>query len=212
MIFKDRTEAGKQLGERLGNYRNKPEVLVLGLPGGGIVVAREVARALRCPLDILIVRKIRFPGKPELAVGAISETGPRVLNQEIITGYAVTGEYLERESVRQKEEIERRINLYRGGRGMTSVSGKTVILVDEGVATGASIKVAIWSLKRESTARLVVALPVASQEAQRELAEAADELLCLQAPAHFTAVRDFYLDFAPVNDDEVAVILKSMKE
>jgi putative phosphoribosyl transferase len=208
MVYKDRKDAGKQLAEKLTPYRDKAEVIVLGLPRGGVTVAHEIAEALHCPLDILIVRKIGFPDNPELAVGAVSETGTVVFNEDIVSGYGVSRQYLERETTRQKEEIARRIALYRGGKGVPSLAGKTVILVDDGVATGATVKAAISTLKRERTAKLVVAVPVASQEAEREIAAMVDEWVCLQAPAGFMAVGNYYHDFTQVEDEDVVAMLK----
>lgn len=208
MIFKDRKDAGKQLAERLTLYRDKADVIVLGLPRGGVTVAYEIARVLHCPLDILIVRKIGFPGDPELAVGAVSETGSVVFNEDIVSRYRVSREYLERETARQKEEIARRITLYRGGSGVPNLAGKTVILVDDGVATGATAKAAISTLKQEQIAKLVVALPVATQEAQRNIAPLVDEWVCLQTPAGFRAVGQYYSDFSQVEDQEVVAMLK----
>ena len=208
MIFKDRTDAGKQLAEKLVPYRDKADLIVLGLPRGGVTVAYEIAGALNCPLDILIVRKIGFPGNPELAAGAISETGTVVLNEDIVAAYGVSRAYLDRETARQKEEIARRITLYRGGKGVPPLAGKTVILVDDGVATGATAKAAISTLKQEKIAKLVAALPVASQEAEREIAPTVDEWVCLQTPAGFMAVGNYYYDFTQVEDDDVVAMLK----
>ena len=208
MIYKDRKDAGKQLAEQLAHYRDKTDVIVLGLPRGGVTVAREIAGTLNCPLDILIVRKIGFPGRPELAVGAVSETGTVVFNEDIVSVYGVNSEYLERETARQKEEIARRIDLYRKGKGIPFLAGKTVILVDDGVATGATIKAAISTLTEERIERLVVALPVASQDAEQEIAIMVDELICLQAPAGFMAVGNYYHDFTQVEDEDVLAMLK----
>lgn len=208
MVYKDRKDAGKQLAEKLMHYRDKAEVIVLGLPRGGVTVACEIAMALHCPLDILIVRKIGFPGNPELAAGAVSETGTVVLNEDIVAGYGVSRAYLERETARQKEEIARRIALYRGGKGVPPLTGKTVILVDDGVATGATARAAISTLKQEKLAKLVLALPVASQEAEQEIAPLVDEWVCLQAPAGFRAVGQYYGDFTQVEDEEVVAMLK----
>ena len=208
MIYKDRRDAGRKLAEELAHYRDKPDIVVLGLPRGGVPVACEIAVVLHCPLDILIVRKIGVPGNPELAAGAICETGTVVFNNDIIKIYGVSKEYLEWETTRQKREIVRRINLYRGGKGISSLAGKTVILVDDGVATGATIKAAISSLANERIARLVVALPVASQEAEQELETMVDELVCPQAPAGFMAVGNYYYDFTQVEDEEVITMLK----
>ena len=208
MVYRDRKDAGKQLAENLMHYRDKADVIVLGLPRGGVTVAYEVASVLHCPLDILIVRKIGFPGNPELAAGAVSETGTVVLNEDIVSGYGVSTAYLEGETARQKQEIARRIALYRGGKGIPPFTGKTVILVDDGVATGATVKAAISTLKKEKIAKLVVALPVASQEAEGEIAPMVDEWVCLQAPAGFRAVGQYYDDFTQVEDEEVVAMLK----
>jgi putative phosphoribosyl transferase len=208
MVFKDRKDAGKQLAGKLTHYRDKENVIVLGLPRGGVTVAYEIARALSCPLDILIVRKIGFPGDPELAVGAVSETGCVVFNEDIVSRYRVSREYLEQETTRQKGEIARRIALYRRGRGVPSLAGKTVILVDDGVATGATAKAAISTLKQEKIAKLVFALPVASQEAERNIAPLVDEWVCLEAPSGFRAVGQFYSDFTQVEDQDVVAMLK----
>lgn len=208
MIYKDRKDAGKQLAEKLTLYRDKADIIVLGLPRGGVTVAYEIARALHCPLDILIVRKIGFPGDPELAVGAVSETGSVVFNEDIVSRYRVSREYLERETARQKEEIARRVTLYREGRGVPNLAGKTVILVDDGVATGATAKAAISTLKQEKIAKLVVALPVATQEAERNIAPLVDEWVCLQTPAGFRAVGQYYTNFSQVEDEEVVAMLK----
>jgi putative phosphoribosyl transferase len=208
MVYKDRKDAGKRLAEKLTLYRDKADVIVLGLPRGGVTVAHEIAKALHCLLDILIVRKIGFPDNPELAAGAVSETGTVVFNEDIVSGCGVSRQYLEGETTRQKEEIARRIVLYRGGKGVPSLAGKTVILVDDGVATGATLKAAISTLKRDRIAKLVVAVPVASQEAEREIAATVDEWVCLQAPAGFMAVGNYYYDFTQVEDEDVVAMLK----
>ncbi|MCM2359256.1 MAG: phosphoribosyltransferase [Geobacteraceae bacterium] len=212
MIYKDRSDAGRRLAELLSHYRGKPETIVLGLPRGGVTVAYEIARELDLPLDVLIVRKIGFPGNPELAVAALSETGALALNEEIIAGYGVDRGYLTRETIRQKEEIARRKVLFRGGEGLPPLAGKTVILVDDGVATGATVKAAVTTLKQERLARLVVALPVASPDAEATIRRMVDEWVCLQAPAGFMAVGSFYYDFTQVEDSEVIAMLKESRE
>jgi putative phosphoribosyl transferase len=159
-MFRDRKDAGIRLAERLEKYHGRKDVLVLALPRGGAVTGYEIARALKLPLDVIIVRKIGFPGESELAVGAVSETGTVALNDSIISAYGVTNDYVQAEIVHQKQEIARRVNLYRGGKGIAGLEGKVVILVDDGVATGATIRAAISALKQEKIAKLVVALPV----------------------------------------------------
>lgn len=207
MVYQDRKDAGWRLAVKLAHYRDKPDVIVLGLPRGGVAVAQEIARALDCPLDVLIVRKIGSPGNPELAAGAVSETGTVVINEDIVSGYGVTREYLDREIAKEKGEIARRIDLFRGGREMPSLAGKTVILVDDGIATGATFKAAVATLKREEIARLVAALPVASPEAEAEIEPTVDEWLCLQTPPGFMAVGNYYYDFTQVEDKEVVAML-----
>jgi len=207
MVFKDRRDAGAQLAEKLRHYAGRSDVIVLGLPRGGVVVGDEVASALSCPLDVLIVRKIGFPTEPELAVGAVSETGTVVLNKDIVSHYGVTDRYLDEETAAQKKELSRRQSLYRGGAGVVPLSGRIVIIVDDGVATGATMRAALVTLKEEKIARLVAALPVASQKAEAELSPLADEWVCLQAPEDFRAVGGYYRDFRQVGDDEVIRIL-----
>ncbi len=207
-MYQNRRDAGKKLAEVLAHYRNRPEVIIIGLPRGGVAVAHEIAQTLNCPLDILIVRKIGFPGNPELAAGAVSETGTVVINENIVSDYRVSATYLDSEINRQKEELARRVTLFRGGKGISPLAGRTVILVDDGVATGATVKAAISTLKQENIAKLVVAMPVASQEAQSELSKLADEWICLQAPAGFMSVGSYYYDFTQVEDDEVMAMLQ----
>jgi putative phosphoribosyl transferase len=211
MTYRDRRDAGIQLAARLSAYRENPGVIVLGLPRGGVTVAFEIARALRAPLDILIVRKIGFPGNPELAAGAVSETGALFFNEDIITPYGVSREYLERETARQKEEIARRVSLYRKGGEIPPLAGKTVILVDDGVATGATAKAAISTLKQEKLARLVAAFPVAATEAAAEIAGMVDEWVCLRTPAGFMSVGSYYADFTQVEDGDVVAMLEESR-
>jgi predicted phosphoribosyltransferase len=171
----------------------------------------EIAKRLNCPLDIIIVRKIGFPGQPELAIGAVAETGAVVLNEKIISMGGVPDDYIKSETERQKKEIERRKELYRGGESIPELKGKTVILVDDGVATGATIKAAISALKEEALGKLVVALPVASQDAEESIESMVDEVVCLQAPPDFMAVGGYYQDFTQVTDDEVVEMLKQSR-
>ena len=207
-MFTDRRDAGLQLAEKLKHYRDCEGVLVLALPRGGAVTGLEIARAIRAPLDVLIVRKIGFPGEPELAIGAVSERGVVVLNQRIISYGGVSKKYIEDEISAQKEEIVRRIRLYRGGERLEKLEGKKIILVDDGVATGATMKAAIATLKEEKVERLTVAVPVSPLETADELRAMADEFVCLCTPSDFMAVGNYYRDFAQVTDEEVAEILK----
>ncbi len=210
-IFKDRRDAGVQLAHRLMDYKDREEVLVLALPRGGVVTGYEVATYLNCPLDIIIIRKLGFPGQPELAIGAVSETDAVVLNESIISAGGVPVEYIQEEISKQKAVIERRINLYRKGQGVPDLKGKIIILVDDGVATGATMKAAISTLKKESIERLIVALPVAPPETAGELRQMADELICLETPDDFMAVGSYYYDFTQVTDEDVVGILERSK-
>ncbi len=209
-MFTNRREAGLQLAEKLKHYQSRKGVLVLALPRGGAVTGFEIARAIGAPLDVLIVRKIGFPFQEELAIGAVSETGAVVLNQRIITEGGVTKKYIEDEISAQKKEIDRRIKLYRGGKRLEfeKVVGKTIILVDDGIATGATMKAAIVTLKEEKIERLIVAIPVSPIETADELRAMADEFVCLYTPSDFMAVGNYYRDFTQVTDEEVAEILK----
>jgi putative phosphoribosyl transferase len=209
-MFTDRRDAGRQLAEKLKHYEKRKEVLILALPRGGVLPGFEIARAIGAPLDVLIVRKIGFPYQEELAIGAVSETGAVVLNQRIISDGGVTNKYIEDEISAQKKEIDRRIRLYRGDRRLTfeEVEGQTIILVDDGVATGATMKAAIATLKEEKAKRLIVAVPVSPVETADELRAMADEFVCLHTPSDFMAVGNYYRDFTQVSDEEVAEILK----
>jgi len=211
-MFNDRSDAGIQLASRLKEYKDKKGVLVLALPRGGVVTGYEIARHLNAPLDIVIVRKIGFPGQPELAIGAVSETGTVVLNDYIISGYGVSKEYIETEVSRQKEEISRRVKLYRKGKWLSGLEGKTVILVDDGIATGATMKVAIATLRKEKLNKLVVALPVAPSSVAEEIEKIVDEFICIETPLDFMAVGSYYYDFTQVSDKEVVELLRRSEE
>ncbi len=207
-IFKDRKDGGEQLASRLEDYKDREGVLVLALPRGGVVTGYEVASYLNCPLDVIIIRKLGFPGQSELAIGAVSETGAAVLNESIISAYGVSEEYIQEEISRQKAVIEKRVNLYRKGQGIPDLKGKTIILLDDGAATGATMKAAISTLNVEGIEKLIVALPVAPPETAEELRQMADELICLETPAYFMAVGSYYQDFTQVTDEDVVEILE----
>jgi predicted phosphoribosyltransferase len=208
MLFQDRKEAGIRLAERLTMYRQASGVLVLALPRGGVVVAYEIAAALAQPLDVFIVRKIGHPMEPELAIGAIAETGTVVLNEDLIDMHRIPDQYIQSELQRQREEMDRRINLYRGGKGMHTVEDRTVLLIDDGVATGATMRAAIIALNQEKLGKLVVALPVAPPGTVERFKTMADEVVCLETPRAFTAVGSYYYNFAQVTDQEVVDLLR----
>jgi putative phosphoribosyl transferase len=207
-MFKDRKDAGSRLAVRLKQYKGRADVLVLALPRGGVVTGFEIARDLEAELDVLIVRKIGVPWQPELAAGALSETGTVVLNRDVIGASGALDSYLDSEIKRQKDEIARRSLLYRGGAPIRKLDGKIIILVDDGVATGATMKAAIQTLKKEPIAKLVVAVPVAPPQTAEEIGKMADEFLCLETPAYFMAVGSHYYDFTQVTDEEVVALLK----
>ena len=207
-MFNDRRDAGVHLASRLEEYKGQTGVLVLALPRGGVATGYEIAHYLKVPLDIVIVRKIGFPGQPELAIGAVSETGRVVLNESIISTYGVSKDYIEREISQQKKEISRRAELYRKGKRLPSLEGKTIILVDDGVATGATMKAAITTLKEERLKKLIVALPVAPAGMADEIEQMADTFICIETPFDFMAVGAYYHDFTQVSDEEVIDLLK----
>ena len=207
-MFADRRDAGVQLISRLKEYKDQQGVIVLSLPRGGVATGYEIARSLHIPLDIVIVRKIGFPGQPELGIGAVSETGTVVLNTSIISTYGIPKEYIEREVSRQKEEISRRVKLYRKGKRLPPLEGKTVILVDDGVATGATMKSAITALKEDNLKKLIVALPVAPPGVVKELEQMVDIFICIETPFDFMAVGSYYHDFTQVSDEEVINLLE----
>lgn len=206
--FEDRVDAGRQLAAALKAYCG-PDTLVLGVPRGGVVVAAEVARALGAELDVVIARKIGAPQHPELAIGAVvSGEGERLLDQDAIRYLRVSSEYIEEETARQQAEIRRRIHEYRGDRPLPAMRSRTVILVDDGIATGYTIRAALVALRRLQPARLVVAAPVAPQEVCTRLDSLADDVVCLQTPEPFVAVGAWYRDFTQVETEEVVALLR----
>lgn len=204
--FRDREEAGRLLAQRmkpLAGHGEAQSLLVLGLPRGGIPVAAQVARELHAPLDVFMVRKLGFPGHEELAMGALASGGLRVLNQDLIDRSDLTDEEIEEETRRESAELESRERIYREGRPRPDVEGRTVILVDDGLATGASLRAGILALRQGRPARIIAAVPVASQEGYRAIAREADETVALLVPADFQAVGRWYADFHQVSDSEV---------
>lgn len=208
MIFRDRTEAGRRLAARLMNYANRPDVLVLALPRGGVPVAFEVATALHAPLDLFLVRKLGVPGHEELAMGAIATGGVRVLNDEVLRYLGVPGEVIDAVASKEQRELERRERLYRDDRPPPDVRGKTVILVDDGLATGSTMRAAAAALRQQQPAQIVIAVPVAAPQTCDEFRSEVDEIVCAVTPEPFHAVGLWYEDFSQTTDEEVRDLLE----
>ncbi len=206
--FKDRKEAGRLLAAALEAYRDKNAV-ILGIPRGGVVVAREVARGLGAELDVVLSRKLRTPGEEELAMGSVSEDGRVFLNNEVVGELGISAVEIEEETARQLEEIKRRAELLRRVRPRVPLRGRLVIVTDDGVATGATTQVALRAVRMEQPQKLVAAMPVAPEETILRLAGDADEVLCLRVPPFFSAVGQFYEQFYPVDVEEVLYLLRS---
>jgi putative phosphoribosyl transferase len=207
MIFANRKEAGQELALRLRKYANRGDVIVLGAPRGGVPVAFEIAADLTAPLDVFVLRKLGVPGREELAFGAIASGGVRILNRNIVEGLGITGLDIERVTRAERQELDRRERSYRGGKAPLDVSGLTVILVDDGIATGSTVKAAIRALRQMKPARIVIAVPVAPLSTCNQLQFEADELVCLEMPGPFYGVGQFYSDFSQVSDEEVKELL-----
>ena len=205
--FADRTEAGRQLAERLGEYSERDDVIVLGLPRGGVPVAAEVARALDAPLDAFLVRKLGVPGREELAFGAIALGGARVLNRDVVASLGIGEETMESVAQREQAELERRAEAYRGSTEPPDVRGRTAILVDDGLATGASMRAAVEAVRALGPERVVVAVPTAARETCAQLEQHVDEVVCLLTPEPFFAVGLWYRDFSETTDDDVRAAL-----
>lgn len=212
IVFKDRREAGRVLANRLTAYAGRPDVLVLALPRGGVPVAFEVAEALDAPLDVFLVRKLGLPGQEELAMGAIASGGVRVLNDYVVQALQIPKEVIDAIAAREQDELERRERAYRGNRPPPDVRGRTVILVDDGLATGATMRAAVAALRQERAGRIVVAVPVASPDVCAELGREVDEIVCLETPEPFYAVGYWYQDFSPTTDEEVRDLLERARQ
>jgi predicted phosphoribosyltransferase len=207
MIYYDRTDAGRQLAAGLSRYADDPDVIVLALPRGGVPVGYEVARELGAPLDTCLVRKLGVPGREELAMGAIASGGVRVVNREIVRELGLTDEDLDRAAAHEWEELRRREEAYRDGRPAPELRGKTVILVDDGLATGSTMRAAVAAVRRRDPARVVVAVPVGAADTCAEFRRVADEVVCVQTPDPFFAVGGWYRDFSQTTDEEVRELL-----
>ena len=208
MIFRNRSDAGKYLAEKLQKYKGRADVLVLALPRGGVPVGYEVAKELDVPLDIFLVRKLGVPGHEELALGAIATGGVRVLNNEVVHYLHIRRQLIDAIAARELKELRRREVAYRGSRPEPDVKGKTVILVDDGLATGSTIRAAVQALRQQQPARLVVAVPVAAPQTCDEDVVGADEIVCAVTPEAFLGVGQWYLDFSQTTDEEVRDLLE----
>jgi predicted phosphoribosyltransferase len=207
MRFKHRVDAGRQLAHALSEFAGRSDVLVLGLPRGGVPVAAEVARHLAVPLDVFLVRKLGVPGQEELALGAIAEGGVEILNQDLVRDLGIPRAAIERLAVRERLELDRRDVLYRGARRRPEIRDRTVIVIDDGLATGATMEAAIVALRSLSPARIVVAAPVGAKETCDRLRRLADDVRCVAMPDPFDAVGVWYEDFGQTTDEEVQEIL-----
>ena len=205
--FINRTEAGRLLAEKLETYANRNDVVVLGLPRGGVPVAYEVAKRLHATLDVFIVRKLGVPGFEELAAGAIASGGVRVLNEEVVRAIPYASEAIEVVTARETSELQRREQTYREGRSAPELRNKVVILVDDGLATGATMRAAVKALRERDVAKIVVAVPVGPPDTCEEVARDADEAICLNTPLFFQAVGQYYEDFSQTSDDDVRDLL-----
>ena len=210
--FRDRRDAGRLLAAKLGTYANRPDVLVLALPRGGVPVAAEVARALGAPLDVFLVRKLGIPGHQELAMGAIATGDVRVLNDEVVRALNIPDRVIDAVTAQEARELARREGLYRGGRPPLDVRGWTVVLVDDGLATGATMHGAVKALRQQGPARVVVAVPIAPPETCEELRTEVDDVICAVTPEPFHAVGLWYEDFSQTTDEEVRDLLAGREE
>src|SRR4051794_19860325 len=207
MRFRDRTDAGRRLAARLGRYAGRDDVIVLALPRGGVPVGAEVAQALHAPLDVFLVRKLGVPGHEELAMGAVATGGVRVLNEQVVRALHIPDQVIDAVARWELEELARRERLYRGDRPPPDVRGRTVILVDDGLATSATMLAAVRALRQQQPARIVVAVPIASRDTCELLRDEADDVICAATPDPFYAVGLWYENFEQLTDEEVRELL-----
>ena len=207
-MFRDRRDAGRQLARLLQPYANRPDVIVLALPRGGVPVAAVVAAALAAPFDVFLVRKLGVPFHPELAMGAVAEGGVQVLNRAVIDSLQIPESDVERVSADERLELDRRARAFRGTRELPPVLGRIVILIDDGLATGATMEAAVEAVRQRSPAQVVVAVPVAAPETVERMQQIADDVVCVAAPDPFQAVGLWYDDFAQMTDEEVLAVLE----
>jgi predicted phosphoribosyltransferase len=205
--FRDRVHAGRFLAERLRKYANRPDVLVLALPRGGVPVAHEVAKALHAPMDVFLVRKLGVPGRDELAMGAVASGGVRVLNEDVVRSLGIPDSAIDLVASKELTELSRREKAYRGDRPEPDIRGRTVILVDDGLATGSTMRAAVEALRTKQPAKIVVAVPIAAPETCDALSREVDEVVCALTPEPFYAVGLWYDDFDQTTDDDVRALL-----
>ena len=205
--FRDRVEAGEVLAESLARYRDRDDVIVLALPRGGVPVAAEIARRLHVPIDVFVVRKLGVPGHEELAMGAIATGGVRLLNDEVVEPLGIPAHVIDSVARSEQIELERREQLYRGPRGPIGLAGKTAILVDDGLATGSTMRAAVMAVRQQQPAHVIVAVPVGAPQTCDLLARDADEVVCVRMPDPFVAVGLWYRDFTPTSDQQVRALL-----
>ena len=210
-MFKDRVEAGKRLAEKLKKYKNKKEVIVLAVPRGGVIVGREVADFLGCPLDVCVTKKLGAPNQPELAVGAVGPGGVWVVDERIAQSTGADEKYLKRETEIKTEEIKRRMEEYRKGKKELNLKSRVVILVDDGIATGATMEAAAKWLRQKKVNKIALAVPVAPPDSIQKLKKLFDEVVCLETPWSFFAVGQFYDEFGQTTDEEVMELLRGDK-
>ncbi|MBD2361300.1 phosphoribosyltransferase [Anabaena minutissima FACHB-250] len=208
MLFKDRTAAGQVLASKLADYANCPDVLVLALPRGGVPVAFEIAQALNAPLDVLVVRKLGVPDNPELAMGAIASGGVRIINQQVVNDINISEEVIARVAAQEQRELERRESMYRGDEPFPELTGRKVILVDDGLATGATMWAAVIAVRQKNPQEIVIAVPVAALETYQQLQTKVEKILCITTPSQFYSVGMWYEDFPQTTDAEVRELLK----
>jgi putative phosphoribosyl transferase len=210
--FQDRADAGRRLAGELGAYAGRDDVVVLGLPRGGVPVAAEVARAIGAPLDVFVVRKLGVPTAPEYAMGAIATGGVRVVNEDVVQELGITDDVLAATAAQEQLELERREQLYRAGRPDPDLRDRTVVVVDDGLATGATMRAAVQALRAHAPREIVVAVPVAAHETCDALRDVADTVVCPLTPAPFTSVGEWYVDFEQLEDEAVRALLNKSDE
>ena len=210
-LFHDRTDAGRVLAADLAAYAGRSDIIVLALPRGGVPVAYEVARALGAPLDVFLVRKLGLPGQEEFAMGAIASGGIRLINEQVVEAYGISDAEIESVAAAEQRELYRRERSYRDGRPLTELAGRTVILIDDGLATGFTMRAAVLAIRQEAPARIVVAVPVAAAETCDEFRALVDDIVCSETPEPFQAVGIWYEDFAQTTDAQVHELLSVAK-